>query len=589
MEASDREAYVSAIAPLLSDATSVARAVLSLPDRLRQALRAAFVIEDGHGVTPEELARVLTALRDEGSRVKAVEAAGLLADLAGHGLVLPWNGSPGPATYLLPWEIQARVPPLPGWCRRSAQRPANPAGSTEEPAFLEILGQLWQRIASEPPLLKRTVQAEPDPEPARRAQGWPSHPGETQAGQEQPKNSDRRPQRLPIPAPHMLLDDAHMERLTELTHVEPEKLEFALHLLIDLNLARAEAERLVADPDAMERFSRYPLIRQKRAAAQAYVSMLSWSELDTLMRTEPEWELTRSPYLPVSRSQFRSELARARQMVLRFLATAGEGRTCPLSRFETALVHIWPDFFRLRRTRDAHLVPASLHLSIGQSAGGTPSNGYPPQAAFLRTMLTGPLNWLGYAKAISADRDTVAIQTFGLAELLWRPPSEAGRSSPVGRPVEYAPGTGMVKVLLHAVDPQVPTFLAQLCALESADGEQLVFRLDMRTVHAAFGRGKLLEEIQMQWRETMPLPMPESFGSTLREWWGRYGTVRLYDGFALLEVDDDVTLRELEATTSLAQHIVAKMSPRMVLVPEAQVDDLVRQLQARGHMPRQVA
>jgi hypothetical protein len=86
----------------------------------------------------------------------------------------------------------------------------------------------------------------------------------------------------------------------------------------------------------------------------------------------------------------------------------------------------------------------------------------------------------------------------------------------------------------------------------------------------------------------MPVPMPSGFRRTLHEWWARYGRVRLYEGFALLEVDDEVTLRELEATTSLGQHIVARVSPHLVLVPSVQVDDLIRQARDKGHMPRQV-
>lgn len=55
--------YCAALAPLLTDPTEIARAVTSLSDPLREALRAAFVVEEGSGITSTALAQVITALR----------------------------------------------------------------------------------------------------------------------------------------------------------------------------------------------------------------------------------------------------------------------------------------------------------------------------------------------------------------------------------------------------------------------------------------------------------------------------------------------------------------------------------------------
>lgn len=86
----------------------------------------------------------------------------------------------------------------------------------------------------------------------------------------------------------------------------------------------------------------------------------------------------------------------------------------------------------------------------------------------------------------------------------------------------------------------------------------------------------------------MPRAMPAALQDILRQWWTRYGQVRLYDGFGLLELRDEVSLRELEAATSLSQHIVARLSPRMVLVPDEVVDELLREFAAKGYAPKEV-
>jgi hypothetical protein len=47
-------------------------------------------------------------------------------------------------------------------------------------------------------------------------------------------------------------------------------------------------------------------------------------------------------------------------------------------------------------------------------------------------------------------------------------------------------------------------------------------------------------------------------------------------------------LRELEAGTSLSQHIVARLSPRTVLVPDEAVNGLLREFAAKDYTPKEV-
>jgi hypothetical protein len=589
IEAPDKASYALALAPLLSDATSIARAVTSLPPELREALRAGFVIEDGHGIAPEDLARAITALRaDDAPYLKPVEAAGLLVDLADCGLLIPLDSFPAATTYLFPWEIQAKVPPLPGWCYGARHSPVSQPSGAQEQDLTDVFGSLWQHIMLEPPLLRPRTELDLDRQAASLVQDWPLSPREVQKWQH--RQGHRRahtPPSLTVLAPQMLLADQDMERLCKLTGMQPELLEFALRLMLELDLAEEHATRLVPHPDAMDRFARRTPAQQQRTVAQAYMSMLSWSELDSVLRGDNRWILTLNPYFPASYGQFRSELARTRQVVLRFLAMAGEGRCCALSRLEAALLRLWPRFFQLRRSGGAHLLPNALRLDLRRTPNMEHAERYPPQTAFLRAMLSGPLTWLGYIKTC-AQHGEPAVEPHGLRELLWEPPTAAQEPS-VSEPITFDTVASSITVQVHAVEPSVPAFLGQIACLESVDGDRFVYQLDMRAAHAAFDRGMLLSEFELEWQQTMPKPMPDSFRRILQDWWTRYAEVRLYDGFALLEVDDELILRELEATTSLSQYIIARVSPCLVLVPEAQVDALMLQIRDKGHTPRQVA
>ncbi len=139
----------------------------------------------------------------------------------------------------------------------------------------------------------------------------------------------------------------------------------------------------------------------------------------------------------------------------------------------------------------------------------------------------------------------------------------------------------------NAVPPQAHTLLGRIARLEESAPSHFVYRLDMRTAHVTFGRGESLPDLFAAWEEIIRRPVPDVVRRTLSDWWARYGQVRLYQGFALLEVGDDLALRELEASTSLSRHIVARLSPRLVMVSDDAVEGLLGEFAAKGYTPRE--
>ena len=80
--------------------------------------------------------------------------------------------------------------------------------------------------------------------------------------------------------------------------------------------------------------------------------------------------------------------------------------------------------------------------------------------------------------------------------------------------------------------------------------------------------------------------MPEAARRKLVAWGDSYGTVRLYEGLTVIEFADDYCLRELLNTTSLADHLVYQLSPRLVVINPAALETLTSEMVKKGYTPK---
>jgi hypothetical protein len=598
VKAGSKAECIAAIIPLMTDPTDVARAVTALPDGLRAALRAAFVAEDGNGINPGFLARVMNALSVDREQVlRPVEAAALLHDLARWGLIIPWRGFHNGPRFLFPSDVQGLVPPLPGW-----SRPARPAAEdsvlcrTTEQLVTEMTAA-WELIAQEQPELRSprapsgqglsTEVSDVGFGPSRKDPG-PTPPTGV-ASRKVPAHA------LPVAPPALLLHDEQVQALSSSTGVGAEELDFICHLLCELGLASTEGGRLVTKADAMKAFLRASARQRQHLLAEAYLSLLDWSELDVLMRADSAFVLRRNPHRAVTHTQLRSQLVRLRHTVLRLLVAAGDERWCAFGDWDTALCTLWPDFFPLPQPEHEHWrfhgsQPAwqlSWEYENGEMSSQDGALGTVP-GAFLRTVVQGPLYWLGFAGVGKSDGELAAVRLHGLGHLLWnRPVADAvGGASTEAVVIDAEDWT--IAVQPHRAPAEIHPFLSSIAQLEEVSSAGYVYRLDMRTAHAAFGRDPL-PALMAEWQGTVPVPIPKSMREALQDWWSRYGQAHLYEGLALLEVADDLAMQELEASSSLKQHTIAKLSPRLLVLPDRSVDALLSELTAKGHMPREVS
>ena len=53
----------------------------------------------------------------------------------------------------------------------------------------------------------------------------------------------------------------------------------------------------------------------------------------------------------------------------------------------------------------------------------------------------------------------------------------------------------------------------------------------------------------------------------------------------MVEFSDDFALRELSANTSLVQHMVYQISPRVIVIRDSAVDELMEEMEAQSYTP----
>ncbi|MGB9879121.1 MAG: hypothetical protein ACPLRM_00035, partial [Anaerolineae bacterium] len=348
-------------------------------------------------------------------------------------------------------------------------------------------------------------------------------------------------------------------------------LEFLCRLLRELELVSTDKGYLLPRSEWMAQFLSYPKANQYVMVVLAYLSMQDWSELDMLLRTDQCLMLWRKPIFMFTYEQFRFQLLRLRHALLQFLATAGEEGWCTLTDIEASLRLLWPHLPSILESYAYAPFWAPILWGLAWRKDGRALDGESPQdwpaaqGGFLRALLTGPLFWLGFAELGLENGKLVAVRFSGLADRMWDRAIPTLEEAPPGEPVAIDETNHNIIVHPGIVSPQAHALLGRIARLEEATPDHFVYHLDLRTTYATFERGESLDDLLAGWEKAMPVPMPPSLRETLTQWWTQYGQVRLYEGFALLEVNDDITLAELEVSTPLGQHIVARVSPRLVL------------------------
>ena len=119
---------------------------------------------------------------------------------------------------------------------------------------------------------------------------------------------------------------------------------------------------------------------------------------------------------------------------------------------------------------------------------------------------------------------------------------------------------------------------------------RLCYRLAPRSLAEALGRGqqpgnllRLLRKIAKDGENSVgPLPC---LLAQLESWIASYGRVRLYTGVSMVEVADNLVMRELSATTSVEEQIVKSITPTLMILTKQGMERIVEDLKRRGQSP----
>jgi hypothetical protein len=212
----------------------------------------------------------------------------------------------------------------------------------------------------------------------------------------------------------------------------------------------------------------------------------------------------------------------------------------------------------------------------------------------LSSMLAGPLTWLGLVDVVGDEgQQPVAFRALETSQVLAGEINSALAEAPsLAAPLLFnvagTDGALTVDVPAGNPDPAIHTLLSTIGELQQVSREGLRYRVTAERLQPIFEGGITGADLVNGLARRTGGALPDIVQETIDRWWAGYGSIRLYDDVTLIELGDDVLLRELRATSSLDNALVHVFSPRLIAVDGAIVQDLIAELRRLGHTPRVV-
>jgi hypothetical protein len=427
--------------------------------------------------------------------------------------------------------------------------------------------------------------------------GWQVHPDDLPALEPTSRRSPSSYEVRLIPRPPILVsnDRAALARRTG----QPKRMiDFAVELLLALGIleiaARPSGYALAARPDRFELFLALTPEERAQHLLETWYALSNAFELGSVVSEH-------------GRLRFHYRLARAGYG---YVSAPDEPNVAALRRLATRVVDRLGTPGSEERRYDAHsfldllmgLAPALLHEMnphgfhwwfTATEAPDTPlkldnaANRHRVWAPLLAALLAGPMQWLGLVEILKEGDKLTGFRL--------RSPEQHTGSRPLTVELDGQSGVPMI-----TVPPGLPAattaesgdslhaLLSSIGELTAASRQGLRYQLTPRRLQAAFDAGltgpQLLDRLTAVAGGRLAPPVQ----AVLDGWWARYGRIRLYDELTLLELGDDILLKELLATSRLRAALVAQLSPRLAAVDPARVDDLIAELTRLGYMPRVV-
>ena len=435
-------------------------------------------------------------------------------------------------------------------------------------------------------------------------QGWDYIPEEIRDAQNKNKFKTHDPQfSLTVPPPLPALPDETIKRLAPLAGDETQ-LNFIYHLLLAAGLLQPGSPVTVWR-ETKEQFLRRDEAGQWAILAWAYFTMDTWNELWLALAERPSLQLKRAQnryYRPMEPATMYQMLAAFRGQVLQALACLPDNCWFSLRDITDLLYPLWPRFDSWAWANTNYYGDTRPDWSLADD-GRTldPTNNKADwniaQGSFIQQIIQGPLHWLGFADISMEYGRLVAFRLHGLGNLFLDkvesiplggaaiPAGKTAVSTPVPTDAIVIQDTAII-VNPTAVSAQAHNYLDGIAILEEAGTDRFVYQLSAAAVHQALEEGQTINQLMDDWEKWLAIPMSDAIHDHLMAWQKAYGQVRLYERVSVIEFSDEYALAEMKAATSLEKHLVAEISPTLVIIPANAIDILATELEKAGYTPK---
>lgn len=398
------------------------------------------------------------------------------------------------------------------------------------------------------------------------------------------KNNDEQ---LTVPPPDHNIQDQTLEGLAG----SPAQLEWIYQLLMAVGVLRGGSPVRSWNVHKMA-FFQLSEREQQAALARAYFYLDgTWHELWDVLHTNPTLRLQRLANTHYKPPAVKRELIQLRLLVLRVLASVPDSSWISLTALTALMRRLLPTFdsalFDASSYRYGKYVPYWTLTHQGKPA----DKWGVAQKRFVQQILQ-VLHWLGLADLGIRNGEIEAFRLQGLADLYWDRAATTTTASlnDVVAGVNSAEAITLINNTIRVnpsqVSPQAHAYFDQIAKLNEAKPTEFIYQLNPLATRQTFEAGVALTELQDQWQTLFNTPIPDEVNHKLSAWWDSYGQVRLYEKVTLIELADEYALAEMKAVTSLEQHIIAEISPQLILIHKSAVDQLATELQQAGYTPK---
>ncbi len=427
-------------------------------------------------------------------------------------------------------------------------------------------------------------------------QEWDYVPEEVLALKNKQPYQINRNHTMTVPPPQYALPDEAIAQLAPIAGGETQ-LDFIYHLLVQGHIIHLGSPVTVWT-EVKTKFLQLSVNRQRALLAQLYFNTQDWNELWSLLRQNKNLRLKRlwSGYNAPHDLKYR--LLEFRWLVLRVLANFPDNTWIALDTIEHIFKQFWRTFHEetLYNSYYSDRPGWALYINNKPLKSEKKTRDWEQaQGAFIRYILTAPLHWLGLTDLQFDDKSQLqAVRFLGFRDIFLginfapdAPYREQNAQTDDNASASISINGKHIAIPLAAMNARINVLMDKCAHLDNVTSEQLNYQLSAEITWQSFEAGETLDDLRKTWQENMPIEMPNSIRQTLETWWQGYGKVRIYQNMTLIEFSDDHSLAEMKAVTTLNEHLIAEISPRLIVIKKEATQQLIAELEKAGYTPKQ--